>query len=237
MPNAISFDNCVVIDGMFRTVTREALKREIPKGHRAWLPHLTIWAVWAPYVAKTNELFARHGELLIAEARVRGVSILLPPHAQMPTDREQGHIPLDDAWTTYKAGGYEDKTWTQGEPGKHRWTKDWYRAFFGENRGTSEHFRFYDESGPFTREQYEELLRQQRAKSESRQQSDYRYRPQPPRMNGHRTDYDVLFVTRDAPQEVIAAAYRALSKLYHPDKEGDPRKMVELNLAYARIKK
>lgn len=30
-----------------------------------------------------------------------------------------------------------------------------------------------------------------------------------------------LFVSRDAPDEVVKSAYRALSKLYHPDKNPD----------------
>lgn len=38
------------------------------------------------------------------------------------------------------------------------------------------------------------------------------------------THYDNLKVTRDAPPEVIKAAYRALASKYHPDKNpGDVR--------------
>ena len=52
-----------------------------------------------------------------------------------------------------------------------------------------------------------------------------------------RTHYDSLKVTEDAPQEVIRAAYRALSLKHHPDKTGgNPRalyKMQALNEAYA----
>lgn len=52
-----------------------------------------------------------------------------------------------------------------------------------------------------------------------------------------RTHYDSLNVTEDAPQEVVRAAYRALSLKYHPDTTGGSRhalhKMQTLNEAYA----
>lgn len=52
-----------------------------------------------------------------------------------------------------------------------------------------------------------------------------------------RTHYDNLKVARDAPVEVIRAAYRTLSQKYHPDRnDGDPRAariMVLLNKSYA----
>jgi len=41
----------------------------------------------------------------------------------------------------------------------------------------------------------------------------------------------VLHVQPDAPLEVVEAAYRALSKIYHPDLGGDAEKMRELNEA------
>lgn len=54
-----------------------------------------------------------------------------------------------------------------------------------------------------------------------------------------RTHYDNLKVTRDAPLEVIRAAYRALSKKYHPDRRSnDPeaaRVMRLLNAAYEAL--
>lgn len=58
--------------------------------------------------------------------------------------------------------------------------------------------------------------------------------------NGHATgpvdDYAVLYVARNAPKEVIDAAYKALSKLHHPDKGGDPETMKKINAAYDRVK-
>lgn len=51
-----------------------------------------------------------------------------------------------------------------------------------------------------------------------------------------RTHYDSLKISRDAPVEVVRAAYRALTLKYHPDRhESDPQaneRMAELNNAY-----
>jgi len=51
-----------------------------------------------------------------------------------------------------------------------------------------------------------------------------------------RTHYDNLKVARDAPPEVIRAAYKSLSQKYHPDRNpGDPkasRTMTIINAAY-----
>ena len=52
---------------------------------------------------------------------------------------------------------------------------------------------------------------------------------------GRMLAYSTLFVTPNAPPEVIQAAYRALAKLYHPDFGGDPSRMVELNKAYDEL--
>src|SRR5579871_1232064 len=53
------------------------------------------------------------------------------------------------------------------------------------------------------------------------------------------THYDNLKVTRDAPPEVIRAAYHALSRKYHPDlHQGDPdaeRAMALINAAYEAL--
>ncbi len=53
------------------------------------------------------------------------------------------------------------------------------------------------------------------------------------------THYDILSVARNAPPEVIRAAYRALSQQYHPDrnlgKEEAARIMVEINASYEML--
>jgi hypothetical protein len=54
-----------------------------------------------------------------------------------------------------------------------------------------------------------------------------------------RTHYEILKITRDAPQEVVRAAYRALTLKYHPDRHGaDPgatEMMALLNSAYETL--
>jgi len=52
------------------------------------------------------------------------------------------------------------------------------------------------------------------------------------------THYSVLGVAPTAPQEVIQAAYRALSRIYHPDvpRTGNAEKMKKLNRAYEVLK-
>lgn len=49
--------------------------------------------------------------------------------------------------------------------------------------------------------------------------------------------FDVLHVTPEAPPEVIAAAFRALAKLYHPDRKGQlaTSRMAAINAAYERL--
>lgn len=47
------------------------------------------------------------------------------------------------------------------------------------------------------------------------------------------TWYDILHVSSSAPQSVISASYKALSKQYHPDlATGNAEKMKDLNRAY-----
>jgi hypothetical protein len=46
----------------------------------------------------------------------------------------------------------------------------------------------------------------------------------------------VLYVSPDAPLIVIEAAYRGLSKTYHPDQGGSNEAMAELNRAYSEAK-
>lgn len=57
------------------------------------------------------------------------------------------------------------------------------------------------------------------------------------REEGPDDPYETLYLLPDAPTEVVKAAYRALSKLYHPDKEtGDVQSMQAVNEAYDMIK-
>ena len=45
----------------------------------------------------------------------------------------------------------------------------------------------------------------------------------------------VLFVTTDAPPEVIKAAYRALAQKHHPDHGGDEEEFKRIDAAYKRL--
>ena len=45
----------------------------------------------------------------------------------------------------------------------------------------------------------------------------------------------ILFVTEDAPEEVVTAAYRALAKKHHPDRGGDESEFIRIDEAYKEI--
>jgi hypothetical protein len=62
--------------------------------------------------------------------------------------------------------------------------------------------------------------------------------PSRPASTAVQTPYDVLYIKPTAPVEVVAAAYRALARKYHPDLSGRPdahERMLELNTAYERL--
>ena len=60
--------------------------------------------------------------------------------------------------------------------------------------------------------------------------------PSPPVAVLASSPYAALFVTEDAPLEVIRAAYKALAVIFHPDHGGTAQQMVELNNAYTEIR-
>lgn len=53
----------------------------------------------------------------------------------------------------------------------------------------------------------------------------------PPKSQG-RPWWEVLGLTADASRDVVLGAYRILAQLHHPDRGGDPARMVEINQAY-----
>lgn len=61
--------------------------------------------------------------------------------------------------------------------------------------------------------------------------------PPPPSMPSSIGPHAVLYVTSNAPQEVIQAAYRALAKKYHPDNGGSHDAMKRINEAYRLLAK
>ena len=60
--------------------------------------------------------------------------------------------------------------------------------------------------------------------------------PPPPPPPAGDPDCRMLYVTDNAPIEVITAAWRALSKLHHPDMGGSTTAMQTINAAYERLK-
>ena len=50
-------------------------------------------------------------------------------------------------------------------------------------------------------------------------------------------DYATLYLVTGAPPEVVREVYKALARLYHPDKGGDPARMQTINAAMDRLKK
>ena len=61
--------------------------------------------------------------------------------------------------------------------------------------------------------------------------------PNTPARSASRTPYELLQVLNTAPIEVCEAAYRALSKLYHPDVTGSAATQRRLNQAIEQIRK
>jgi hypothetical protein len=62
--------------------------------------------------------------------------------------------------------------------------------------------------------------------------------PRRPASTAVQTPFDVLYVKPTAPVEVVAAAYRALARKYHPDvcdSADAHQRMLELNSAYESI--
>lgn len=48
--------------------------------------------------------------------------------------------------------------------------------------------------------------------------------------------YAILYVTEDAPLEVVKAAYKALVSIHHPDAGGSEEAMCKLNEAFSTIR-
>jgi hypothetical protein len=54
----------------------------------------------------------------------------------------------------------------------------------------------------------------------------------PPKSNGKRPWFDVLGLSAVAPPEDVRARYKELTLIHHPDRGGDPARMVEINAAF-----
>lgn len=52
-----------------------------------------------------------------------------------------------------------------------------------------------------------------------------------------RAEYHILHLQPTAPPELVEAAYKCLSRLYHPDAGGDTEKMMQINEAISTIRR
>jgi hypothetical protein len=59
----------------------------------------------------------------------------------------------------------------------------------------------------------------------------------PPSNSTPATSYTVLHLQPSAPPELVEAAFKCLSKLYHPDRGGDTEKMQALNEAVSILRR
>ncbi len=57
----------------------------------------------------------------------------------------------------------------------------------------------------------------------------------PPQPQSPVSPFQTLYLLPNAPPEVVKASYKALSKIHHPDVQGDAEKMVEINRAFDAI--
>lgn len=55
--------------------------------------------------------------------------------------------------------------------------------------------------------------------------------------NGSHDLWRRLHLAPDAPRKVVDAAFRALASIHHPDRGGNAKEMVEINVAYEKILK
>ena len=55
--------------------------------------------------------------------------------------------------------------------------------------------------------------------------------------NRSSNEYKTLHLLPTAPPELVESAYKCLSRLYHPDRGGDPERMVAINSAVETIRR
>lgn len=112
-----------------------------------------------------------------------------------------------------------DSTGGVAEPQTNEWKERW------EVWKSSSHSK--SQSNPFDGMDWEEILRNKQGSREQRPRSSTRTA----------SAYATLFLTEDAPKEVITAAWRALCAANHPDKGGSHEVMSRINGAYQELKK
>lgn len=184
------------------------------------------------WTRQSNVLFVR-GSLGILEARRMSAD-----RDHNPFQRDgfktgyQGADPFnpDEADAAYRAGkaGRDisfDDFFSQAENDRDAWRST-------QSNASSEGWRTSGFDWKDVREAQERTKRQR--EENQRRQQERRAAPS----SGVTDAYAVLYVTRQAPDEVCRAAFRALSLLYHPDKStGDEAKMKDLNNSWQDIRR
>lgn len=126
-----------------------------------------------------------------------------------------------------------------------RWevdTPDFFGADVDWEAERREQARRQEEARRQSARDREERARRQRADQEERARS-WREEQQRRRSTFHSNgsaSYEILFVTPDAPLEVVEAAYKALVKHWHPDRNNSPDatgRTQQINSAYDEVKK
>jgi hypothetical protein len=229
----ISFDNCIAVDAPYSKEFVALVKDDdvgIPSSHRMWDKDTNIWIAWAPYKQRMSDIahntLNKHSLQLHA---IRGVDVKPPPRGQVK--------------------GTHDKqlTWASAY---HIWLNklDEIKAE-AEAKRQQEAFQ-RQEKERLRREQEERERREWYEQTRGEQQFDpndffgggFRYQSGPRRPSDSRgihtsSIHDTLYVTSNAPREVIEASYRALVKLKHPDRGGNSEEFIRIDQAYQTLRK
>lgn len=107
----------------------------------------------------------------------------------------------------------------------------WLRLAIDMMRGVYPHAKVVDEPRPDFTYTYRST-----GGTSSGTGSGHTYWEVPPRRPVADPDYTALHLLPTAPPEVVAVVYRALSKLYHPDKGGSHERMLTINEAYENLR-
>lgn len=163
-----------------------------------------------------------------------------PPYRRWDAENKHWRIHTDytdRAVGVLRSWGYSDSA---------EWERSQYAARQQREREAKEKLeqeqdtaaRAYAEHERKAEEKRKERAERERARieTEERRRRQEQQRPAA-RTTVATSPYTVLHVLPTAPPEVIDAAYRALAKLYHPDRVGGSNeKMKELNMAYDKVK-
>jgi hypothetical protein len=175
---------------------------------------------------------------------LRGVHLYTPFDASF-IDRLKALVPQDlRTWDRDLGAWYVFETYAEQAVALARsYWPDIDLSHYGPPRRESQGFT-YSGNARTWREQQERARRErERQDQQRREQAETFHRRQQAgwqntaSVQRASSDHATLFVTADAPPEVIRAAYKALALLYHPDKGGSVTKMQALNSAMDALRK